>query len=219
MVRPLTSSLEGSYEFLRGTTHHARARSWTASVSHFRRRAKRLLDFCARRKITATFFLVADRARQLPALSRSFTAAGHSVGNHSLDHAYGHFFRSSTHLRGWIDDAQAQLTELTGQTPIAFRSPAGLRTPELRRALLANGLSLVHWRHRFFDAVFPWTEAAAIKAADRSIEGDIILLHDIPRRNPDRFLRSLDFLIQRLRERGLEPSALRSEDVSNGVLE
>ncbi len=177
----------------------------------------RLLELCALRNFKATFFLVADRAQKFPSLSRAFTSAEHGVGNHSHDHRYGHFFRNANHLQTWIQEAQSKLTELTGQVPVAFRSPAGVRTPELSRALKKIGLPLVHWKHRYFDTVFPWTESSALRAAAKISPGDIILLHDIPRKDPGSFLKALDFLVARLRERGLEPSALCKNDVREGV--
>jgi len=173
----------------------------------------RLLEFCARNRIHATFFLVADRARRHPELTRALTAAGHTVGNHSLDHSYRHFFRRSKHLKRWIDEAQSELTALAGQAPFAFRSPNGIRTPHLRKALEKAGLPLVHWSTRFFDTIFPWTEAKAVRAATKARPGEIILLHDVPHRDPETFLRSLDSLVTGLRARGLEPAALRKENL------
>ncbi len=172
-----------------------------------------LLEFCATRRIQATFFLVADRARKFPELSRALVEAGHTVGNHSLDHRYRHFFHQASHLKTWIDEAQTELTEITGYKPFAFRSPNGIRTPPLREALDKAGLPLVHWSRRFFDTVFPWTETKAARAAARAEAGEIILLHDVPHRDPVSFLRSLDRLVAGLRERGLEPSALRKEHI------
>ncbi len=86
-----------------------------------------------------------------------------------------------------------------------------MRTPELRKALERAGLPLVHWSRRFFDTVFPWTEAKARKAAERAQSGEIILLHDIPHRDPASFLKALELLVSGLRARGLEPTALRKE--------
>ena len=139
---------------------------------------------------------------------------GHALGNHSLDHRYGPFFRRAPYLRAWIERAQAELTEVTGQAPIAFRSPAGVRTPELRAAIEACGLPLVHWNRRFFDSVLPWSQSKATRAAERAEPGDIFLLHDVPHRNPEEFLRALGLLVRRLREKGLEPAALRAEHLS-----
>ena len=170
-----------------------------------------LLDFCAKNRIQATFFLVAERARLHPELARALVQAGHAVGNHSLDHRYGHFFRRSEHLKAWVEKAQAELTALTGQEPFAFRSPSGVRTPHLRKALERAGLPLVHWSLRFFDTIFPFSPAKAALAAAKAEAGEIILLHDIAHRDPASFLRALESLVAGLRARGLEPSALRKE--------
>lgn len=172
-----------------------------------------LLAWCERERVPATFFLVAERARRFPGLTSLLAASPHAVGNHSLNHRYGNFFRGSAHLRDWIERAQMELRELTGRDPVAFRSPAGVRTPELREALRGLELPLVHWNRRFFDTTFSFTARKAERAAARARAGDIFLLHDVPHRRPEAFLNALSVLTQNLRARGLEPDSLREEDV------
>ena len=173
-----------------------------------------LLDWCAREKVPATFFLVAERARRFPSLTRALAAFPHTVGNHSLDHRYGNFFRGREHLRDWIQRAQTELRDLTGRDPVAFRSPAGVRTPELTAALRELALPLVHWNRRFFDTQFAFTSRRALRAAGIANAGDIFLLHDKPRRNTEAFLEALSTLTRELRAKGLEPASLRVEDLA-----
>jgi peptidoglycan/xylan/chitin deacetylase (PgdA/CDA1 family) len=170
-----------------------------------------LLAWCEREKVPATFFLVAERARRFPELTRALAESPHSVGNHSLDLRYGNFFRGRAHIRAWVERSQTELRDLTGRDPVAFRSPAGVRTPELTGALRELSIPLVHWNHRFFDTKFAFTARKAERAAARA--GDIFLLHYVPHRNHEAFHIALTTLTRKLRARGLEPSSLQKNDV------
>ena len=172
-----------------------------------------LLRFCEKHNLPASFFLVADRAKALPQLSREIAELGHFIGNHSLDHRYGHFFCRKKHLEKWILAAQETLTQVTGQLPAAFRSPAGVQTPPLKRALANLNLPLVHWTHRFFDSVFPLNPMKVDRVLGRVQAGDIFLLHDIPRTDMDTYFSSLIRLVQGLRARGFHPAALPPESL------
>jgi chitooligosaccharide deacetylase len=136
------------------------------------------LDVLARYGVQATFFVVARSAAQHPELVRRAFAEGHAIGNHSLDHTWGAYFGPSTRLRNWIVDAEARISDLTGQPTVGFRSPAGVRTPPLGAVLAELGIPLVHWSHRFYDALWPWRERAALASLRRTPPGSIVLLHD-----------------------------------------
>jgi peptidoglycan/xylan/chitin deacetylase (PgdA/CDA1 family) len=129
----------------------------------------------------ATFFLVAERARRVPHLVREIIAAGHAIGNHSLDHAYHHYFRGWRHLRTWIARAEQELSDLAGCPTVGFRPPAGVRTPELAWALDDLGLPLVLWRVRFFDTLLPWHSFWAVNSLRITPPGAIVLLHEVGR--------------------------------------
>lgn len=169
-----------------------------------------LLNWLDQKKMKASFFLVAEKAKVYPGLCREIVQAGHFLGNHSLDHRYHHFFKRASSLVSWIQNAQKILEEITGQKPRAFRSPAGVQTPELRKALSNLNLPLVHWNRRYFDAVIPFTSKRAHRAGREVQSGDIILLHDIPRRNSKQFTLALDALYQETLERGLLGAELKS---------
>ena len=171
-----------------------------------------LLALLKRENVTATFFLVAQKAERHRELAVAIARAGHTFGNHSLDHTYGHYFRKETRVRDWIARGQASLTATLGKAPIAFRSPAGVRTPELGRALLDLRLPHVHWAHRCYDTVFRFRGPRAARMATKAEPGDIILLHDVPRRGSVEFLGSVETLVRGLRARGFAMRALEPED-------
>jgi len=163
--------------------------------------------------VRATFFVVADAAIRHPALLKAITAAGHSVGNHSLDHRYGAFFGSRKVLRHWIGEAERRLNGELGHGTVGFRSPAGVRTPHLAPVLWELGLPLIHWQKRFYDSVWPWRANAAVASLVSAPSGSIILLHDRQQtRNLPTFLRTLSQYLTSARAMQIEFRALQRAD-------
>ena len=137
-----------------------------------------VLDVLAAHGVHATFFCIAQRAAEQPALVRRIVAAGHSVQNHS--HAHRHHF-SLLGPRGFereIGRAQAVIADITGIAPHCFRAPAGLRNPLLDPVLHRLNLHLVSWTRRGFDTRVA-SPARVLQRLTRDLAGgDILLLHD-----------------------------------------
>lgn len=173
-----------------------------------------VLDRLCALQAPATFFLVAEKARQAPALARRIRSLGHGIGNHSLDHRYRPFFQGRSRMLQWISASESLLSDILGESPAGFRPPAGIRTPELAFALARLRLPLVLWDLRFFDAVLPWRETRALRSITRLRSGSIVLLHD--RQPPHRlagFLQVLTAFIGAARKAGFELEALRRDDL------
>ena len=137
-----------------------------------------LLDLLDVHGVRATFFCIAERARQNAALTRQIVARGHSVQNHS--HRHRHTF-SLLGPRGYaVELARAQdvLTDLCGQRPTCFRAPAGLRNPFLDPVLHRLGLRLVSWTRRGFDTRERDPQRVLARLTHALAGGDIVLLHD-----------------------------------------
>ena len=138
----------------------------------------RVLDILDQHHVRATFFCIGRRAAQHPALMREIVARGHAVENHS--HCHVHTF--SVSLPHWIakdiDDAQQTLEALTGERPIFFRAPAGLRNLFLEPVLQRLDLRLAAWTRRGFDT----REGDVDRVLERLVNGlaarDILLVHD-----------------------------------------
>lgn len=137
-----------------------------------------VLDLLDRYGAQATFFCIGEKARRYPDLCREIVRRGHAVENHSQYHR--HVF-SLLGLRGLTTELQAAqdtFTALTGQRPLFFRAPAGLRNPFLDPVLSRLGLTLASWSARGFD-----TRIGDAKRVKSSLlrglrAGAILLLHD-----------------------------------------
>jgi peptidoglycan-N-acetylglucosamine deacetylase len=161
----------------------------------------------------ATFFCIAERAREHAALTRRIVAAGHSVQNHSLQHRHNFSLLGPRGFAREIGDAQAMLADITGVAPHCFRAPAGLRNPLLDPVLHRLGLHLVSWTRRGFDTRERDPARVLARLTRGLAAGDILLLHDghAQRSAEDRkpvVLHVLPALLAALRQQGLKPVTL-----------
>ncbi len=154
--------------------------------------------------VPATFFVITNQALRERALFLE-VASRHAIGNHSLDHRYSNYFTGQRALTDWVRRSEDLLFSALGHSTVGFRSPAGVRTPPLGRALDELGVPNILWARRFFDTRFHWTEARALRSLARTGPGDIILLHD--RQPEDRvpeFLQTLRTYVKEARLQGFE---------------
>ena len=126
----------------------------------------------------ATFFCIGRRAEAYGDLTAEIARRGHRVENHS--HTHPHLFACYPWgaLRREIERAQDAIAATAGRRPRFFRAPAGLRSPLLDGVLHRNGLRLVSWSRRGFDAVDKDPKAIARRLLRGLAPGDVLLLHD-----------------------------------------
>jgi len=176
-----------------------------------------VLDMLRDADATASFFLIARKAEQYPALVARIAGEGHSVENHSWSHSHTFAFSGPRRFRAEIGRAQQSLARLSGEEPRFFRAPAGMRNPLLQPVLSDLGLPLTSWTRRGFDTVKgdPRTVLDRLvgKDAKRLVAGDILLLHDgHAALAPDGravILSVLPQLLGSCRRRGLQPVSLK----------
>jgi peptidoglycan/xylan/chitin deacetylase (PgdA/CDA1 family) len=138
----------------------------------------RVLDLLDLHRQRATFFCIAERVAAHPALAREIVARGHSIQNHTARHRHNFSFLGPRGYAAEIERAQDVLTHVTGERPICFRAPAGLRNPFLAPVLDRLDLSLVSWTRRGFDTRERDPAVVLARLVRRLSAGDILLLHD-----------------------------------------
>ena len=168
-----------------------------------------VLDLLDRYQARASFFVIGEKAAAHPQLLREIVQRGHSVENHSLRHSGLFGFFGPGALTREITLAQDAVAGITGQAPVFFRSPMGIRNPLLDPVVAALGLRYVTWTRRGFDTVArdPGVVLARLTRGLRA--GDILLLHDrkiAGRAAP--VLTVLPALLETLRTAGLKPVSL-----------
>ncbi|MDE2448778.1 MAG: polysaccharide deacetylase family protein [Gammaproteobacteria bacterium] len=138
----------------------------------------RVLDLLDERRAKATFFCIGERVQRHAELAREMVRRGHSVENHSQRHLNHFSLLGPRALVAEIERAQDTIGITTGQHPLFFRAPAGLRSPFLDPVLSRLGLRLASWTRRGFDTVSARAEAVLGKLTRGLGPGDILLLHD-----------------------------------------
>jgi peptidoglycan-N-acetylglucosamine deacetylase len=138
----------------------------------------RVLDLLDERGARATFFCIGERVQRYAGLTREMARRGHSVENHSQRHLNSFSLLGPRSLVAEIERAQDTIGITTGQPPLFFRAPAGLRNPFLDPVLTRLGLRLASWTRRGFDTVSTSVEAVLGKLTRDLGAGDILLLHD-----------------------------------------
>ena len=89
---------------------------------------------------------------------RAAAAAGHELGNHTLDHRYDFVRLGKDEIRRQIDDGARAIAEAAGERPVGFRAPGYTITDEVFDALRELGVA--------YDAsVFPCPPYFLAKAA------------------------------------------------------
>lgn len=138
----------------------------------------KVLDILDAHQIKATFFCVGDKALQYPALCQDIIHRGHTIENHTQRHRHTFSLLGPKGYQQEIQAAQNTLTTVTGEQPLFFRAPAGLRNPFLEPVLKKLNLTLASWTVRGFDTQNGNAEQIKSKLISHLKAGTILLLHD-----------------------------------------
>jgi peptidoglycan-N-acetylglucosamine deacetylase len=137
-----------------------------------------ILEILAARDVRATFFQVGRCVDRHPEVVVRAIDAGHVVGNHSLSHRFGTYFRPRAFERE-VERTQQILQRLTGRTPALARTPWLWRQPALLRMLRRRELHPVAGEFGHAWEVFqPSGVRMARRAIAKTRPGSILIFHD-----------------------------------------
>jgi peptidoglycan/xylan/chitin deacetylase (PgdA/CDA1 family) len=155
-----------------------------------------ILEVLKKHGITATFFMIGEKAARYPELVARVRAAGHQViANHSWNHPNFH----DVSAEAQADEVLKTESLVEGRDPKLFRNPYGNSTCETNALVHARGYKIVGWHIDSCDWAYDHTgtidakEALAcgvpaqyradyvghVLAAARARKGGIILMHEI----------------------------------------
>ena len=174
----------------------------------------RVLDLLEAAGQRASFFCIAERVRQHPALAQEIIRRGHLIENHTDTHPHRFATYGPRGMARQIDDAQQTLQDITGRAPLFFRAVAGLRNPFLDPILARRGLRLASWTRRAYDTRTGDASTVFNRLAKSLAPGDILLMHDghAARNQAGRpvVLEALPPLLQALGQHGLRSVTLQA---------
>jgi len=98
---------------------------WQRYESYIPLFTERFLQFCERKRLRTTVFLVGRDAAEPGHHSdlRAISRAGHEIGNHSFNHEPWLHLYSDEQLHRELSDAEAAIEAATGVLPTMFRGP------------------------------------------------------------------------------------------------
>lgn len=129
----------------------------------------RVLEFLARHRLTATFFVLGNRVERYPEIVRAIAAGGHEIGIHGYDHSHR---RMALQAR-----RTAEVLKGLGVRTRLFRPPGGTITRD-ELWLRMNRYRTVLWSFDCLDSLrfeAAWPHGVNFDSVDA---GDILLLHD-----------------------------------------
>jgi len=128
--------------------------------------------------IRATFNMIGEQIADNLSLVREVSAAGHTITNHTWDHADMRQY-SLTRILSEIDRCNDALAD-AGQTPTIFRAPYGYWTPDVFRACDTRGLKPLGWSvdPQDWDTDHVNTQDIVDNVLRNTERHDIILEHD-----------------------------------------
>jgi peptidoglycan/xylan/chitin deacetylase (PgdA/CDA1 family) len=137
-----------------------------------------LLDVLAENEAKATFFLLGEQIEQHPDIVARMVAEGHSLGNHSYDHAR---FTRIPHAEQMDQIARTEtlLGKFDGKAVHRFRPPSGKFPLSLLAHFAIHRGGIAYWSYDSLDyQKKPATELVEVMRAQPPRAGDIILMHD-----------------------------------------
>ncbi|HEV3483782.1 MAG TPA: polysaccharide deacetylase family protein [Vicinamibacterales bacterium] len=158
-----------------------------------------VLDLLDRHQAKATFFVKGVLAEKQGDVIAEIVQRGHSVANHSQTHPSATFWcLLPGRIAMEIDECNRVLARLTSAKPRWFRAPVGMKNPAVHPVLARNGMRLIGWTIRGFDAVLDDVDEIAARMLPRLEPGAILVLHQ----GRPHSLRALDRVIAAVKERG-----------------
>ncbi|MGW7683877.1 polysaccharide deacetylase family protein [Kribbella sp. NPDC054772] len=137
----------------------------------------KVLDVLAQFDAKATFFEVGKNVVKHPELTKRIHEAGHSVQNHTWDHADLRKLGAAAFQKEVTSTDQA-IRAQTGTTPGCLRPPYGGVSATVRQRALAMHKDLVVWTVDSRDWTKPGTAAIAQRVLKNVHSGSVILMHD-----------------------------------------
>ncbi|MFL5318927.1 MAG: polysaccharide deacetylase family protein, partial [Myxococcaceae bacterium] len=164
----------------------------------------RVLDILKKHDVKATFFVCGDQVAKNPELVRRIVAEGHTLGNHSWDHAdltkidQKQIEQEFAQTQAAVDKALGYHYELT-----QVRPPYGATNDKVKGAIKKNDDVAVLWNVDSNDWKYPNNDQAILDNVFKGsssvyARGGVILFHDVHPQSG----RVLDQVIDRLQHEG-----------------
>lgn len=136
-----------------------------------------ILDILKKYDVKATFFMVGEMVKAYPHVAKRIVDEGHDIGNHSYTHPMLTYLSRKRALFE-IEQTDAVIKKVTGQTPKFFRPPYGSYQKTAYLLAEEEGHKIILWSADCRDWSKPGVQTIVNKVMWAIKPGAIILLHD-----------------------------------------
>lgn len=162
-----------------------------------------LLDLLAKHQAKASFFCIGAQVAAHPEIAQRIVAEGHTIANHSYEHANSFPCWRVKKIRNSIQMTDQAIQDATQLVPNYFRPPFGAINNLLAKAIKKENKQCVGWSIRTKDTCR--TAQEVMNLFRRKIRsGAIILLHD----TQESCLEIVEQMLLYCAENGYKPVAL-----------
>ena len=145
---------------------------------------RRILAVLAEANVTATFFVLGEKAERHPDVLNDLLGAGHSIGIHGYVHDWLYAFKSPSAVAEDVARVQQVVESVTGVRPRWFRPPVGQVSPRTSEGAKRAGVEIIGWSVRGLDGLRGADPARVTSRIERGLDaGAIVLLHDAAERD------------------------------------
>lgn len=141
----------------------------------------KVLDILKLARISATFFVIGERADRHADIVRRMVAEGHQVENHTWRHPVTQAVWPINHLNRIVRELKHTnelIENIGGIRPRFVRFPAGIKSIPTMRAVTRLGLIVAGFSVRAFDSRRIEPKDIVISIKKKCFPGAVILLHD-----------------------------------------
>ncbi|MBP2645827.1 MAG: polysaccharide deacetylase [Firmicutes bacterium] len=136
-----------------------------------------ILDILKAKNVKATFFVIGRQAEKYPEMLRRMVAEGHSIGNHTFDHA-DLTKMSPQEAEYEIDRCIQAVSRNTGKKPRLVRPPFGFHNTEVDNMIYAKNGLVILWSLDTQDWMGMSEEKIKTQVLSSMKNGFIVLQHD-----------------------------------------
>ena len=158
---------------------------------------EQILDILKRYNVHATFYVVGRNVPGNASTMQRIHREGHTIGNHSYNHADLSRLTSAQILQE-LSSTQLAVQQASGITPTAFRPPYGAVNSTVRQVASSLGLSIDLWNVDPDDWLQPGTNEIVRRVLSHDRAGSVVLLHILHAQTVD----ALPAIIEGIRMQG-----------------
>jgi polysaccharide deacetylase family sporulation protein PdaB len=149
----------------------------------------------------ATFFLSGPWTLRHPEIAKRIRRMGYEIGSHGNLHKDFSNYPDSW-IREQVRIAEKSIYQVTGVHTRLIRTPNGDFNPRVLRCLNSMGYTVIQWNTDSLDWKNPGTQAIINRVLNRTVPGDIILMHASD--SSKQIVDALPQIIRGLRAKGYE---------------